>query len=331
MPSSYLNFRFRYLDEKGKPTSFFYHQALLDDSTGIRLDNEVIAIADIYDVLRYGDKIVLTLRPYLALPKEVAENIIPNTSSIIIEIGDKLAVDTKSAIDQHRTTYAAFLKKKAMAEEGKAHLFKMMQCPDCEAVIDLTGKKETPHIYCKYCELLFNRYGELMPKSESYKVCPECNYYNRVQYYPEFHFYALPKNRKIAYQEHYCCDTCAQRYHEQTAIKNSFFLIGIPFNIMLKNKMSKGVSELYEGLTRANRLAQDGHIKEADIIYSILLLRNETHPGLLFNIGQAYYKAEMLDKAYKYFEKSLDMCSNYQPTIDFLALHKTVSWKVKIN
>jgi len=331
MPSSYLNFRFRYLDEKGKPTSFFYHQALIDDGAGIRLGEETVAIIDIHDVVRYDNKIALTLKPYLSLPKGVAENVIPNTSSILIEVADNLAVDAKSAIDQHMTTHAAFIKKKAMLAEGNAHLFKMIQCPECESVIDLTNKKETLYIYCKHCEVLFDKHGDLMAKSENYKVCPECNYYNRVQHYPEFHFYALPKSRKATYQEHYCCDTCAQRYHEQTALKNSLFLLGIPFNFMLKNKMSRGVNQLYEGLTQANRLAQDGHIKEADVIYSLLLLRNEMHPGLLFNIGQAYYKAEMLDKAYRYFEKSLEMCSNYQPTLDFLALHKTVSWKVRIN
>jgi hypothetical protein len=121
------------------------------------------------------------------------------------------------------------------------------------------------------------------------------------------------------------------------------FLLGIPFNFMLKNKMSIGVNQLYEGLTEANRLAQDGNMKEADTIYSLLLLRNETHPALLFNMAQGYYKAQMaekieiaekskiLDKTYRHFEKSLEMCSNYQPTLDFLELHKTVNWKVKLS
>jgi hypothetical protein len=343
MPSSYLNFRFRFLNEKGKATSFFYQQALLDDGTGIRLGDESIPIVDIHEVARYGNMIAIILRPYLTLHKSITDHIIPNTSSILIEVGDGLATDAKSALDQHRTTYAAFQKKKALVAENNGHLFKVMQCPDCESVIDLSGKKETPYIYCKYCEILFNKHGELMVNSENYKVCPECNYYNRVQHYPEFHFYALPKGRKMAYQEHYCCDTCAQRYHEQTAWRNSLFLLGIPFNFMLKNKMAKGVNQLYEGLTEANRLAQDGNIKEADTLYSLLLLRNETHPALLFNIAQAYYKAQMvegvepsdkikiLEKAYRYFEKSLEMCSNYQPVLDFLELHKTVNWKVKLS
>lgn len=329
MPSSYLGFRFRYLNEQGKSTSFFYHQARIDDSTGIMLGTESVAIADIHEVVRYGNHLAISLRPFLALSKEIAENIISNTSSFIIEIPDGLAADAKSAIDQHRSALAAFAKKKALALEGKVSAFKVLQCPECDAVIDLTGKRDTPYIYCKYCEVIFDKHYTVMPRSENYKVCPECNYYNRVQEYPEFHFYALPKKTKVAYQKHYCCDTCAQRYHEQTAWRNVPYLIGIPFNFMLKNKMSKGVNQFYEGLTEANRLAQDGKITEADALYGLILLRNEQHPAILFNMAQAYYRVELLDKAYKYLEKSLENCSNYQPTLDFLEMHKEVKW-VKI-
>jgi hypothetical protein len=330
MPSSYLNFRFRYLNAKGKPTTFFYQQARIDDGIGIRLNEDAISIADLHEVVRYGNQIAMVLKPYLTLHKRISENILPNTSSVVIEVGDDLAADTKSAIDQHRTAFLTLVRKKQLVAEGKGHLFRAVQCPQCEAVIDLTNRRETPYIHCKYCEVLFDKHREPMPKSEAYKVCPECNYYNRVQHYPEFHFYALPKQRKATYQEHYCCDTCAQRYHEQTAWKNSVYLLGIPFNLSLKNKMAKGVNELYQGLTEANRLAQDGKVVEADALYGLLLLRNETHPAILFNMAQGFYKAGMLDKAYRHLEKSLEMCSNYQPTLDFLELHKSVKWTITV-
>jgi hypothetical protein len=340
MPSSYLNFRFRYLDTQGKPNSFFYRQARIDEGIGIRLDSDTISIADIHEVSRYETHIALILRPYISLGKSIADNIIPNTSSLIIEVADDLAADAKSAIDQHRSTWEVYLKKDELIKQNKGYLFKAMQCPECEAWIDQTDIKETPYIYCKYCETLFDKHNEVMPKSENYKVCPECNYYNRVQSYPEFHFYALPSHTKAKYQKHYCCDTCAQRYHEQTAWRNGLYLVGIPFNIYLKNKMSKGTSQLYEGLTEANRLAQDGNLKEADVIYSALLMRNETHPGILYNLGLAHFKAAQdsdenrilyLEKSYRYFEKSLDMCSNYQPTLDFLKFYKGLVWKVRVN
>jgi hypothetical protein len=340
MPSSYLNFRFRYLNEQGKPTSVRYYQARIDDGTGIMLDNDAILIADIHEVFLYDNRIAIILRPFISLSKNIAENIIPHTSSIIIEVADNLASDAKSAIDQHRSALLIYAKKNQLSKEGKGYTFKAKQCPNCNALIDVTGLKETLFVYCKYCEVLFDKHNDLLPNSENYKICPECNYYNRVQYYPEFHFYALPKNIKAKYQSHYCCDTCAQRYHEQTAWRNGFYLIGIPFNIYLKNKMSKGTNQLYAGLTEANRFAQDGNIREADIIYGSLLIRNEMHPGIYFNLGQAFFKAAnedienrtaYLEKSYRYFEKSLEMCSNYQPTIDFLAFYKSLSWKVIVN
>jgi tetratricopeptide (TPR) repeat protein len=326
MPSSYIGFRFRYINEQGKPTSFFYHQARIDDSSGIMLGSDSIPIADIRDASLYGNQMAIVLRPYLALSKGIAENIIPNTSSFVIEIPDGLATDAKSALDQHRSALATFAKKKRLIQEGKGSFFRVEQCPHCDAVIDLTGLKETNYFYCKYCEIIFDKHKALLPKSENYKVCPECNYYNRVQEYPEFHFYAFPKKRKASYKNHICCDTCAQRYHEQTAWRNIPYLVGIPFNFMLKNKMSKGVNEFYQGLTEANRFAQDGNIIEADVLYGLILLRNEQHPAILFNMAQAYYKSSQLDKAYRYFEKSLENCSNYQPTLDFLELHKEEKW-----
>ncbi len=40
----------------------------------------------------------------------------------------------------------------ALAKEGKADLFKALNCVYCESAIDLTHLSETPRVFCKYLD-----------------------------------------------------------------------------------------------------------------------------------------------------------------------------------
>ena len=71
-------------------------------------------------------------------------------------------------------------------------------------------------------------------------------------------------------------------------------------------------------LPKANALARKGKAREAEAIYGRLLQRLPEHPGLLVNQGIGYLQAGDGQHGVEYLNRSLRVCSNYQPAMQLL-------------
>ena len=331
MPASYANFRFKFVSPNGKAEGFFPLYGRVDEETQLRLGEYTVQFADLKDVWRAGNRLALVLKPYIAVPKIVTEHLMPNTTTFIIEITDQPAEEVKSAIDQHRSAREVFLKKNVMVAEERADDFRALSCPYCSAVVDMSERHDSLYVYCNYCTHIFDRTGNPTPQGEEMEICPECEYFGRVTDYEEFHFYKNKNAIRNEKKEHLCCDTCASTFYEEMKWKNAMFLVGLPYNLKLKSKLDAGKNYNWEGIRQANAAAQNGNLEEAANIYTNILVKNKAHPGIHYNIGLMYFKAGMLEKAAKHFEKSLEYCANYEPTLKLLAYYKEVSWKVRVS
>ncbi len=321
MPSSYLNFRFHFLNEEGKKQSIIPLNGRADGESGLRLTEYAIPIEDIVHVYRHQEKLAVILKPYLALPKNLAVNVLPETSALLIEVADGFAFNVKSAIDQHLSRLHIAQARMRWEAEGKGKLFRTITCPVCEATTDTTAIF-SEYIYCHYCTTIFNQYRQLLLKSEQYNICPRCNYYGRLQMYPEVRFFWLPKEKEFSFGENYICDTCAGRTYDETIWRNALYLVGLPFTLYLKYMMSKEQDPILTEMAQANRLAQDGNMVEADVLYSAMLLRNANHPGLLYNYGLAWLHNNEPKKAFNYLSRVLELCYNYEPAREILEIYK---------
>ncbi|MCS7018353.1 MAG: hypothetical protein RMJ87_04385 [Cytophagales bacterium] len=321
MPSSYLNFRFRFLNENGKRVSIILQNGRADGENGLRLTEYAIPIEDILHVHRHMNQLAIILKPYLALPKSLLQYVLPETSALLIEVADDFAFNVKSALDQHLSRLHVANARAKWEAEGKGKLFRTISCPTCEALIDTTAIF-SDYIYCRYCTTIFNQYQQILPKSEQYNICPRCNYYGRLQLYPEVKFFWLPNEKAFSFAENYICDTCAGRTYQATIWKNALYLVGLPFSWYLKYMISKEQDPVLAEMATANRLAQDGDMIEADVLYSTMLLRNERHPGLLYNYGLAWLQNNEPKKAFTYLSRTIELCYNYEPAREILEMYK---------
>ncbi|MCS6967794.1 MAG: hypothetical protein RMJ44_00280 [Cytophagales bacterium] len=321
MPSSYLNFRFHFIDLAGRAKPLFLLNGRIDGESGLRLTEHSIPIEDIKQVYKYQDLIAIILKPYLALPKKLVENVLPETSALLIKVADGFAFNVKSAIDQHLSRLHAAQAKAKWEAEGKASLFRTISCPVCEAIIDITAIC-SEWIYCCYCENIFNQYQQLLPKSEQYNICPRCQYYGRLQVYPEVKFFFWNRRFISSFEENYICDTCAMRFYKENIWKNAIFLVGLPFSWYSKYLLTKEGDPTLTEMAQANRLAQEGNMKEADVLYSTMMLRNERHIGLLYNYGLAWLQNDEPKKAFQYFSSVIELCNNYRPARQILEIYK---------
>ncbi len=321
MPSSYSNFRFRFINRWGSAATLFSANGRVDRENGIDLGGSQLQYDDLSDTLLDGNRVGLVLKPYLTLTRPLTDQLQANSTVLVIEIMDDFAFNIKSAIDQNRTSLAMEQLQHAGEAMGKPNLFRKIACPECYAQTDVSNLA-SPWIYCHYCETIFNQFQQTLGKSEKYRLCPICQYYNRVQLFPEARFYFTPKESRASYQEIECCDTCAQRLYETIVWKNAPFLFALPATWYLRFMYTDDRDPALAELAQANRLAQDGDLKQADVLYSSMVLRNENHPGLRYCMGRAYLQSGDNKKAFYNFREALEACHNYEPARKLLQLYK---------
>ncbi|MFT5914353.1 MAG: hypothetical protein ACI81T_000841 [Bacteroidia bacterium] len=312
-----LGFRYKYLNAAGK-------SKMLGGDTGsvtrdgISLNNNLIFFRDVHKTGRHKNNVVISLKPYATVNREISENIIKSHNSLVIKVDEILAEKVKSIIDRQCTAMIARDKWGHLTREQRDKQFTRTECARCEAIIDLTETKVSNLVYCKYCETLFDKFGYALIDSEEYKVCPECGYYGRVQDYYDFQAYNVYTDSEFSRRKHHCCDTCAHRMFQRNFWKNMLFIFGGAAVILEKIRSRRTRNPLYKDLQKANLLAQEGSYKDADVLYQEIILRNDRHPGIYMNHGKMFLEAGEREKAAFQFKKSLDSCSNYLPTLRVL-------------
>jgi len=305
------------VDNKGKP------KGIIRDSGNVTRDGVFLAqkrifFEDIHSVSQHRSKVIINLMPYATTTAEICEHIFPNHNCIVIQVDGLLPERIKSIIDQRCTNLVAKAKWGHLDKNEVADHFKYIACPRCEAIIELNDVQPSNLVYCKYCEAIFDHFGYMLPGSEEYRICPECEYYGRVQNYRDYQFYHVGQEREFSARTFYCCDTCAHRMFTRNIWKNMVFLVGFGLSAFEKLNSKRNRNPFYKELTEANLLAQNGEMVEADILYSSITFKNSGHPGLHMDYGKAYLQNGERNRAAFQFKKSLEACSNYLPTLEIL-------------
>jgi hypothetical protein len=316
------NFTFKFTSPK-----FSFKQWLAKPLSGridfeyFQLNKSKIYYKDIISTTGYENYFVLTLAPYATISAEISSRLLPDSTTLIIKLrgnskGFEHKIDRK--ISQIRI-------EEAKIKAAKLSLpFRKSQCPKCQCELDLTGKNESQYTFCGYCDNIYDRNSFLIPNSESYQICPDCQYYGRVQTYYVLDFYFLIIQAGFKLSKHFFCDTCAERMFFKTFFRNLTLIVGAFFSLWQYFRSQLGRNPYLENLGKANLYAQNGKMVAADSLYNSLLTRNFGHPGIHYNYGLAYLKKGDAGRAAIQFQKCLSLCSNYEPVIELMRKHKDV-------
>ncbi len=323
--SSYT-FRFRYLHEPNRLHKLLGLVGRMKRE-GVMLGESYIFFEDIYRITSYQKKVVISLYPYPTIDAEITSHLVPGHPTLVLLISD-YPEQFVNVVNRSLSTRRVKERLAKMTPEEQKMFFEKMNCPHCDAVVDLTDMVKTPYIYCPYCESLFNKHGYLTSGGNQYKTCPQTGYFDRIDEHTDFKMYYLYKESGFHSHTYYCSDALAEQFFKENALKNLVFGVGAFVNLWEKIRASARRHPSFEFLTEGNVLAMAGKMQEADERYYKVLQQHPEHPGIYLNYALGYLHIGDEEKGLRYLRKSLDGCANYQPTKEVL---KKYTWAEDID
>ncbi|MCS6832055.1 MAG: tetratricopeptide repeat protein, partial [Flammeovirgaceae bacterium] len=295
------------------------------DEIGIGLSDEMIFWEDVQGVEVDKNFLIISLMPYSVLGKIETKYIIPEHQCIVISVGGEDIFLLKSSIDRRMSLRQAKERLSGMSEDQIAKYFRYINCPHCNALIDLTDYPVTFYVFCPYCHTICDKHATPLTGYKNYRICPECNMFGKVSYYIDYQYFYKPHQRIFYKKRYYCCDACAGTMFKKHILKNLPLVIGAVLSFQQWIKTRKDREDSFEDLHKANHYALMGAVNEAKNIYHSILLRLPHHPGIHYNIGYMYFRIGNREKASYYFQKALQQCGNYLPLIFFLKKYESVT------
>ena len=283
---------------------------------GLELHEDFISYDEILETAVRDYRLVVAIQSNQNFSKKLKRALDVNEgNAFAMDISKFDADELKKHIDKICSRRKAEEHRQELIQEGKGNQFRFEVCPSCHAIIDLTEFEETRHIFCRYCDSIFNQQNKLITDGSIYQVCSQCGMFDRVRGYTEFYFYFLIIFYGWNSSRIYVCDNCADKVFIKTFFINLLFLFGIPASINLKIQTMRDRTPLFRTLATANKLAKNGEHQEAILYYQQLERQFPDHPGLLMNQGIAYLMSGDSNSAIGKFKRALIVCSNYEPVV----------------
>ncbi|WP_146370190.1 tetratricopeptide repeat protein [Symmachiella macrocystis] len=232
------------------------------------------------------------------------------------------ALHLNAALGRLRSAVWAEEHLKRLEERGLGDLFHHVTCPNCQSIIDLTGKPETPQVSCQFCNTIStitthsDNGDEFEPQVDrNYCLCDKCGKYSNPKELGLFNFYFLVVVIGYRYRKIWMCPCCAREDALFNFLANLPFLLGIPPSLreLCRCYFPHEDIKLFKGLDRANRRAWKGDLDGAIAGYQKILFRRPISAGIRYNIGLALRTQERIADAVQMYESVLEDCSNFRP------------------
>lgn len=277
------------------------------------LNGEPVPLAGLTDATSRDDRIVLVLEPGTRLGDKTRKELRDNRV-LTIHVFKGKAHDLEKQIDRRASTIVSENNKQRLIAAGKGELYYAVVCPHCQATVDLSEMDVTPMIYCRFCGTILTKNLEVISDGDTYGVCEDCGFFDRINGYGILYFYFLLIAYGFHYQKRYLCDTCAQKAAVKALLVNLIFILGIPGALRNYFKARGGRDARWQNLAKANKLARAGDYTAADKIYDNLLMEHQQHPGVYMNQGLGHLYGKDITGATTAFKQSLKSARNYTPT-----------------
>ncbi len=311
-------FKFKFVNNEGKVMSFFSMQASLGDDGYLNLGDVRIKFSDITDTTTRDNRLIISIFTGAALQGSKCHKYVQSGEGcmyVIIEVYKIKAIELERAIDRISSLSEIEECKLRLKEEGNESLFRVAVCPDCGASINLTELDKTPHTYCRFCETIFDNSLNIVAKGSEYRLCDECNMFDRVKGYTECYFYFLVFIYGYSYKRRHLCDHCVNGVFLKTLFMNLIFVLGVIPSVYLKIKSLIGRDSKMKKMSIANSLAKKRKYEKAIMIYEEILIEYPGHPGVLYNMAIAGFTANDAEAGADLLMRSLGSCCNYLPSL----------------
>lgn len=222
-----------------------------------------------------------------------------------------------------KVNVAASLAKADMCEtEQGAEKFVSGTCPYCSSTIVLSNFEESPQVYCRYCETIFQRSGQIRESEQDMNLCDRCGFYSKPEDFWYMYIYFLVFAYAFVEKKRVLCKGCEKDKARKACCLNSLTLVGIPCALasMCKANQVQDMPPAYVQLESANTLVKKGDKKhdthsmnEGMRIYNEILNTNDFNAGVRYNLGLAYIALKDYTHAAEAFEGALADCCNYEP------------------
>lgn len=313
---SQLNFIFRYINESGKTKGWLTVPGSVNEKE-IVLKKQLLKYDAILESHCRDRRLILTIDPRKVNNPKISKHLI-GENSLVLEIHKAQAKKLKLFIDRVRSRQMAKKHRAKLTFQGDSREFRSVTCPECGSTIDLSLLNKTTYVYCQFCETVFPEQEKRKILGVKYRLCDECNWFDRVQGYTEFYFYFLLLIYGFSWKRRYLCDSCVNQVFWKMLLINFIFILGIVPAIWMKIKSLIGRDMNLKELAKANNLYKNGQYPQANIIYSRLYKHYPKHPGLLLNQSFGNLYRDDMQLAQSLLENSLANCSNYTPAIRVL-------------
>lgn len=309
---SSTKFKYRYVKD-GNVSGLFASKGELQDD-GILLKDSLVPLHLVRETTCRDERLVLVLDLSTGeLPPEVGKHLTNNF--IVLHIYGMKATALEKQIDRKTSVIEVAARKQALHAEGKGHLFRTLQCPNCQATVDLSELPETPYTFCRFCECVFGSRVRTDKAASEYRECDECGYYDRIQGYGEFYFYFLLVVYGFRHTRRHLCDDCGAGLANKMLAINAIFLLGVPNAVMCAIRARAGRDADLSTLSSANRLAKKGRAAEAQQHYEKILQAVPGHPGICFNLALSKFQAQDGAGGVGHLQEALTQCPNYEPAL----------------
>lgn len=292
-------FSFKAYSEKNK-SHFILPKLGNINEHGIFLTGELVSFYDILRMTYFSGYLIITFNNYPLLGKNTSKWKITKNNTLVLKSG--MIKEIKRAYDIYKSKDAT----------------ETRVCGHCENRIIWDKQLNTQYHYCNECHSISDKHGLLFSNGEQFDICPESGYYDRLNYRRKYEYFFFDKKLHWKTTKYYGGDNLSIEFFHKNILKNLMFLVGVPGTLFEYYKANKGHHPDFTDLAEANFASRCGELKEAADLYTKMQMRLPYFPALHYNLAIAYLQSNNKEYAKRYFQKSLEGCSNYEPTLKVL-------------
>jgi hypothetical protein len=302
-----LQFKFKFINAQGHEEGFFSKKGTFDGEM-LRLDQAAFPVGAILHLDNRDNRVVMSIAQTSGIPVTIMFSV---TSGSVTAL--------KAAIGKARSALWAKIRREELRAKGREHEFHAVECPHCEATVDLTGFRQSPQVSCEFCHTISD--PDTPQKDEThYRLCDECGMFSKPRRFTIFYFYFLLVVYGWSSRTTWRCPACMRGDAWKMLFGNLIFILGVPVALIQLIRAYGGadLKSMYRGLDSANIKARKGNLEGAIGEYRRILEQNPHAAGIKYNIGLAFTQQNQLDSAAITLESALNDCCNYRPAARLL-------------
>ncbi len=303
-------FKFQWLDANGRPTGLMSAKGIVADGT-LDLGDRVIPLGSILRATVRANRIGVSF----VTPAGGRDD-------LVMEMTDS-PMPLRSILN-----HAASLNWERYRRSECGDAARFVDCPACEARIDLTGLPDTPQVWCSYCERADERDSVPDLQEASLLECDGCGRLGQPVSYLSFVIWFVIVAYGWSSKRYWQCRACMRREALAMLGKNLVFVIGVPFALPLivrSHFKGKWIEGRFAGLIDATAAAIAG--KTDDAIARLTAIEERLGGdaqiayarGLVLEATRAA-DAGTLNEIADAYRTALARCSNYRPAYERLVV-----------